>query len=169
VFRCAGDDSWVAIAVTTDEQWRTLRSLIDEPWAMPPEYLTAPGRVEHQDEIGARLAAWCSARSAESISELLWPAGVPAAPVVLPHAVVDLPQLLARGFWQEVSHPVLGRLRLPGFPARFARAGTAFHGTPAPTLGQHNEDVLVGLLGLDEADLAGLAGRHTIGTSPLTR
>jgi crotonobetainyl-CoA:carnitine CoA-transferase CaiB-like acyl-CoA transferase len=167
VFRCAGDDSWVAIAVTTDEQWRTLRSLIGEPWATAPEYLTAAGRLGHQDEIGTRLAAWCAARSPESISELLWPAGVPAAPVVLPHAVVDLPQLVARGFWQEVSHPVLGRLRLPGFPAQFARAGTAFHGAPAPTLGQHNEDILVGLLGLGEAELAGLAGRHTIGTSPL--
>jgi crotonobetainyl-CoA:carnitine CoA-transferase CaiB-like acyl-CoA transferase len=167
VFRCAGDDSWVAIAVTTDEQWRTLRSLIGEPWAMAPEYLTAPGRKRHQDEIGTRLTAWCASRSPESISELLWPAGVPAAPVVLPHAVVDLPQLLARGYWQEVSHPVLGRLRLPGFPAQFTRAGTVFHGTPAPTLGQHNKEVLAGLLGLGEADLAGLEGRHTIGTSPL--
>jgi crotonobetainyl-CoA:carnitine CoA-transferase CaiB-like acyl-CoA transferase len=167
VFRCAGDDSWIAIAVTRDEQWLTLRSLLGEPWAMDDRFLTVAGRLAHQDEIGEHLATWCATRSAENISELLWPAGVPAAPVVLPHAVVGLPQLAARGFWQEVVHPVLGRLRLPGFPARFTRAARDFHGTPAPALGQHNEDILVGLLGLERADLTRLADREVIGTVPL--
>jgi crotonobetainyl-CoA:carnitine CoA-transferase CaiB-like acyl-CoA transferase len=167
VFRCAGEDSWIAIAVTSDEQWRTLRSLLDEPWAMDDRYLTVAGRLAHQDEIGEHLASWCGSRSAESISELLWPADVPAAPVVQPHAVVSLPQLAARGFWQEVVHPDCGRLRLPGFPARFSGTTRDFHGMPAPTLGQHNEDILAGLLGLGRADLAGLADRKVIGTVPL--
>jgi crotonobetainyl-CoA:carnitine CoA-transferase CaiB-like acyl-CoA transferase len=167
IFPCAGEDSWIAIAVTSDEQWQTMRSLLNEPWAMKDRYLTAAGRLQHQDEIGEQLARWCSSRSAESISELLWPAGVPAAPVVLPHAVVDLPQLVARGFWQEVVHPALGRLRLPAFPARFTKAPHDFHGTPAPALGQHNEEILAGLLGLSSADLAALAEHRVIGTIPL--
>jgi crotonobetainyl-CoA:carnitine CoA-transferase CaiB-like acyl-CoA transferase len=168
VFSAAGEDSWVAIAVTSDHQWRVLRDLVGEPWALDERYLTEAGRLQHQDEIGQHLSLWCASRPAQAISDLLWPAGVPAAPVVRPDAVLHLPQLAERGFWEEVVHPVAGRLRLPSFPAWLSTGPRLFHHTPAPTLGQHNEEILGGL-GLGHDDILALTERRVIGTSPLRR
>jgi crotonobetainyl-CoA:carnitine CoA-transferase CaiB-like acyl-CoA transferase len=168
VYACCDDESWVAIAIADDRQWDIFRKVTGEPaWAGDARFDTAAGRLAHEADLDARVAAWCADRTPEEITELLWPAGVPAAPVVLPHAIVGLPQLVARRFWEPVVHPLIGELRLPAYPARFASRDLPFHTAPAPMLGQHNEEVLGGLLGLSAAELEELAAEHVIGTEPI--
>ena len=75
------------------------------------------------------------------------------------------PQHAARGFFEEIEHPVVGRQPIPGVPFRYASVERWLR-RPAPTLGQHNRELLGGLLGLDDAELAALEAEGVIGTRP---
>ena len=159
-------DSWVAIAVATDEQWVALRDAIGGPnWAKDPQLANAAGRRQQHDHIDEHLAAWCQERTSDQVVELLWAAGVPVGKVMQPHRQAELPQLQARGFFEEVEHPVNGRARHSTLPVRLSRGPDRFHVRPAPLLGQHNVEVLTGL-GLAEEEIAALATEGVIGTAP---
>ena len=159
-------DCWVAIAVATDEQWVALRGAIGGPdWATDPRLSTAAGRREHHPLIDEHLAAWCRRRTSDDVVETLWNAGVPVAKVMQPHRQAELPQLRFRGFFEEVEHPVNGRVRHSTLPVRLSRGPDRFHVRPAPLLGQHNHELLTGL-GLSEAEIAALATEGVIGTAP---
>src|SRR5262249_53923554 len=135
-------DSWVAIAVETDEQWESLRGALGSPsWASDPALSTAAGRRAQHELIDERLATWCRRRGGDEIVATLWDAGVPVATVMQPHRQTELDQLTFRGFFEEVEHPVNGRARLSTVPMRFSGGPGMFHTTPAPTLGQHNHEL----------------------------
>jgi crotonobetainyl-CoA:carnitine CoA-transferase CaiB-like acyl-CoA transferase len=99
--------------------------------------------------------------------ELLWPLGLAVARVVHPRRVIDNPQLWARGFFEPIDHPVVGAVSLPGFPARLTSQPAPLHRSPAPTLGQHNAEVLGELLGIGTEELSRLAQAQVIGDRPL--
>jgi crotonobetainyl-CoA:carnitine CoA-transferase CaiB-like acyl-CoA transferase len=75
------------------------------------------------------------------------------------------PQLAARGFFESLEHPVAGTHHVPAIPFKY-RSVDKWYRTTAPTLGQHNADILGDLLGLDEPSLAALAENGVIGTKP---
>ena len=159
-------DSWVAIAVATDEQWERLRDALGSPsWATDPKLCTVAGRRAHQDLIDQRLAAWCEQRSRDEIVATLWDAGVPVAKVMQPHRQTELDQLAFRGFFEEVDHPASGRAKLSTVPMRFSGGPGLFHTEPAPSLGQHNHEVLAEL-GLSPSDIAELEADGIIGQMP---
>ena len=81
-------------------------------------------------------------------------AGVAAARVAAPADLLTDPQLLARGFWEPVSHPVTGNFLTTGQPFRSAVTGRFPARAGSPTLGQHNEEI------------RGLEQRQVIGTRP---
>jgi crotonobetainyl-CoA:carnitine CoA-transferase CaiB-like acyl-CoA transferase len=159
-------DTWVAISVATDEQWRALAGALGEPgWAADPALDRAEGRRAARDALGRELAAWCAARTADEVVDVLWPAGVPVARVIQPHQQGDNPQLQARGWFEDVEHPVAGRARHPGLPIRFSRGPGRFHQRPAPMLGEHTEEVLRGI-GVTDDELAELREAKVIGVVP---
>ena len=159
-------DSWVAIAVTTDEQWERLCGAIGSPsWATDPDLSTDAGRRANQDQIDERLAAWCEHRGRDEIVAALWQAGVPVAKVMQPHRQTELDQLAFRGFFEEVDHPLNGRAKLSTVPMRFSGGPGVFHTNPAPTLGQHNHEVL-SELGLTPSEIADLEADGIIGQAP---
>jgi crotonobetainyl-CoA:carnitine CoA-transferase CaiB-like acyl-CoA transferase len=167
VYRTTGD-AWVAIAVMDDAQWQLLVDVVGEPaWRTDQSLASAAGRTAARDRLDQGLAAWCAARSPDEIVDALWPIGVPAAPLVPPHEVVALPQTESRGFFETVVHPVIGSLRLPAFPARLASRVLPYHRSHAPLLGQDNQSILGGWLGLDDDEVAALADAGVIGTRPL--
>jgi len=159
-------DSWVAIAVTTDEQWKKLCDILGSPsWATDPKLATTPGRREHENLIDEHLAAWCSHRSRDEIVTALWGAGVPVAKVMQPHRQTELDQLAFRGFFEEVDHPVNGPARLGTVPMRFSAGPHKFHTRPAPLLGQHNRELLAEV-GLTDSEIADLEADGVIGRAP---
>jgi crotonobetainyl-CoA:carnitine CoA-transferase CaiB-like acyl-CoA transferase len=161
-------NSWVAIAVMDDDQWRCLSEALGRPtWTAGPDLATAPGRVAQRQELDSRLAEWCGARTAAEVVELLWTRGVPAAPLVPPAEVVSLDQTEARAFFERVDHPVIGPIRLPVFPARFRSRSLPYHSVHAPLLGQDNAAVLGGWLDVDQAGLEALAAAGIIGDRPI--
>jgi crotonobetainyl-CoA:carnitine CoA-transferase CaiB-like acyl-CoA transferase len=159
-------DTWVAISVSTDEQWQALRTALGDPaWAADPALDDGDGRRARHDDLDRQLAAWCAARPADEVVDALWPAGVPVARVVQPHEQGDNPQLRARGWFEDVVHPVAGPARHPGLPIRFSRGPERFHGRPAPMLGEHTEEVLRGI-GVTDEELAELRDAKVIGRVP---
>ncbi len=160
------DDTWVAIAVATDEQWDALREALGRPeWAMSPALAGAAGRRAAQDEIDAALAAWCRPRTADDVVATLWPAGVPVARVMQPHRQTELAQLDARHFFEDVAHPVNPTAPHSTMPARFTAVGEPVHRRHAPLLGEHNVELLTEL-GLDAGEIAALEADGVIGTAP---
>ncbi len=162
-------DSWVAIAVATDDQWDSLcRALGSPSWATDPTLSTDSGRRAHHDAIDERLAAWCGWRSRDEIVATLWDAGVPVAKVMQPHRQPELEQLAFRDFFEEVDHPVNGPARLSTVPMRFSAGPHKFHTEHAPLLGQHNHELLSGL-GLSDSEIAALEADGVIGSAPAMR
>jgi crotonobetainyl-CoA:carnitine CoA-transferase CaiB-like acyl-CoA transferase len=78
----------------------------------------------------------------------------------------DIPQLDARGYYQELEHPVTGSHRYPGWPFTMTPGPSGHHRFAPPTLGQHNAEILR-CLGLTDDEFADLRARHVIGESAL--
>jgi crotonobetainyl-CoA:carnitine CoA-transferase CaiB-like acyl-CoA transferase len=156
VYRAFGDDEWVAISVRDDHDWQALGAVLDDPsWHRDPELAHVEGRRRRHDEIDAKIEAWSSQRSARDAEAALQAAGVPAGAVLSFHQLGLDPQLNARGAFREVMHPAFGReVRAT---SQWGRGDLPQPiDLPAPCFGQHNRDILTGILGLDPDAVAEL-------------
>lgn len=166
LYECAGTERWLAISVATDEQWRQLKGALNNPdWADDPALDTLQGRAEAHDVIDKHLEQWAVQRDSSAAAELLIEYGVPAADLADARVGSMHPQLAARGFFESLDHPVVGRHHVPALPFKYRSVDTWYR-CPAPTLGQHNASILGDLLGLDASSIAALAERGVIGTRP---
>ncbi|MHB1584922.1 MAG: CaiB/BaiF CoA-transferase family protein [Acidimicrobiales bacterium] len=165
VYRCAGDDAWVALSVASDDQWRALAAVVGEAgWADDPALADAGSRRSRHDELDARIGRWTAALTPEEAAARLAAAGVPAAPVVPPRELARNRQLRHRRLFETEDHPVTGSHEIPVLPIRFGRVDRWLR-RPSPTLGQHNAEVL-GQVEPDPARLAELEAQGVIGTRP---
>ena len=142
----AGDDRWLAVSIPSAEAFtRAMR--------------VAPGA-----DPMAVVAAWARDRDAAAAAAELQAAGIPAGPVLDARDLLTSEHLRARGFYEEVDvgpgcgvRPVIGRpYRLEGAHVR----------GPAPAFGEANDDVLRGLLGIDEPRLAELRRLGVVADAP---
>jgi crotonobetainyl-CoA:carnitine CoA-transferase CaiB-like acyl-CoA transferase len=167
VYRAAGDEEWLALAIETDEQWSRLRRELGDPdWARDPALATIDGRRAAHDRLDGELSRWCAAQSAGDTAARLAAAGVPAADVVDAREVAHNPQMLHRGLFETEHHPVTGSHPIPTLPFRFRDRQEGWLRRPTPTLGEHNDEVLGGLLGLSADELAALRDSAVIGDRP---
>jgi crotonobetainyl-CoA:carnitine CoA-transferase CaiB-like acyl-CoA transferase len=167
VYRCAGHDDWVALAVLDDAGWKGLTGLLDRADLAGRDDLAAEaGRRAAADEIDAVIGAWAAGVEADQAEARLRVAGVAAARVRRPADLLADPHLLARGFWVPVSHPVAGDFLTTGLPFRSAGGGEPWRPAAAPTLGRHNEEILAGILGMSAEEIRVLAEQKVIGTRP---
>lgn len=167
LYPCCGTEQWLAISVQSDAQWRELTAALGNPdWATRGELQTLAGRHAAHDWIDDRLAAWAATQDVNEVVEQLISQGIPSARVTDPRFADGHEQLNAFGYFEEVEHPIMGNHRLPTLPFRFA-------GVPrwvtrsAPMLGEHNEEVLRTVLGLNDDEIADLAAAAIIGRAPL--
>jgi crotonobetainyl-CoA:carnitine CoA-transferase CaiB-like acyl-CoA transferase len=128
--------------------------------------VTAAARRAQEDRIEAAIAAWTSTRSPDEAMRILQNAGVAAGAVRHPAELLEDPHLKARGFWQWMERAYVGRHPQPSPPYRDEDTPIAVR-TPAATLGQYNEEVLGGLLGLSRAELERLTRDSVIGSEAL--
>jgi len=164
VYACTGEDAWVALAVETDSQWAALCSVVAGIGAAA--WSTPAGRRRDRAALDAALAPWFAARSQKDALRLLGEVGVPAEPVVPAYGVDVDEQMLARGFWESVAHPVAGDLCYPGWPMRVPGGRDRWYRRAAPLLGEHNAEVLIGELGMSKAEFAALRDDGVIGDRP---
>lgn len=156
-FRCAGEDRWLAIAVTTDAQWEGLVDAMGCPeWAAGERFATFLGRKRNEDDLERNIEAWTQGIAADEALRLLQAKGVPAGIVQTAEDVLDKDEhLRERGFYQYLDHPETGRAAYDGPGFRLSRA-TNRHSAPAPLLGQHNDYVLREVLEYSDDEIAEL-------------
>jgi crotonobetainyl-CoA:carnitine CoA-transferase CaiB-like acyl-CoA transferase len=165
VYACAGSERWLAIVVRNDAEWAALKDLLGNPaWAEDEELATHAGRRRKHGLIDEQLASWCATRELEPTIEALLARGIPAAPIWDARIQSKHPQFVARGFFEDVTHPVVGTVPIVRPPFRFATV-ERWNRTPAPTMGQHNHEVLAEL-GLSDDEIVALERDEVIGTKP---
>ena len=166
LYRCAGEDDWIAVTVRDDRQWRALVDLMDRPGWCDDTLASMAGRRLRADDIERRLADWFAGQSRDLTVERLAGAGVPAAPVVSPSLVTDNPQLRDRGFFEALHHASTGPNLYPCPPFAALAGHDGWLHRPPPRLGEHNAEVLRERCGLTEQELSDLATSGVIGTRP---
>jgi crotonobetainyl-CoA:carnitine CoA-transferase CaiB-like acyl-CoA transferase len=168
VYACVETDQWIALRVATDDQWRALRSILGSPaWSLDPRLDTVGGRADRADLIDRELQAWFAQLGQKDALVALRSGGVDAEPVIHSYDVDLDEQMNARHFWEEVTHPLVGAMRFPGWPMRFSSRSGPWHQRPAPLLGQHTDEVLREL-GMTGEELTALRADEIVGDRPAT-
>jgi crotonobetainyl-CoA:carnitine CoA-transferase CaiB-like acyl-CoA transferase len=135
-------DGWMTAGAVSDSEWQGLSRALGHPeWLEDERFKTAGGRVAYAKERLDQTADVLKTRTTEEWLTLLDSEQVPCAPILPLSEVIDHPQILANKLIFESDHPVAGRIRQPRAAARFDRTPTTLEG-PAPTLGQHTEEIL---------------------------
>jgi len=161
VYPCEGDDAWVVIQVTDEIQWQRLQDLIP---ALAP-FGDVDERLDKREALDECVRAWTQQRPAAVVMQLLQGVGVTAAKLNNAQAILDEPHLQDRGYLQWLEREYVGVQPHPSPPFRVTADPIPIT-SPAPTLGQHNHDILGELLGLGAAELEELEQQGVIGTKP---
>ena len=140
---------------------RLLRAIGHPELAQDPRFATAAARAEHRDDFDVIFLPWCLERTRREIFEQLQSYSVMCAPVQTVDEVFTDPQEVARNFFVEIDHPVAGRLLYPGAPFIMEETPWSIR-RAAPLLGEHNEEVLCGELGLSRQELMALAAQGVV-------
>ncbi len=166
VYRVAGDDEWISIAVATDEEFAALATAIGAPQLAGDErFATAQDRKAHEDDLDAAIAAAVAGSDLVELERTLQAAGVMGCRVSRPYLLTEDENLVHLDFFQELDREVTGTHPFKTFPFRFSTFGLR-HRLPPPLLGQHNHEVLRDL-GADEATIRDLEERQEIGVEPI--
>ncbi|MFK4380964.1 CoA transferase [Bradyrhizobium sp. USDA 223] len=167
-FRCAGEDNWIMIAATDELMWQRLAILIGQPdWATDASLKSAEERRRIEDVIERGIEAWTLTRDPEEAMCDLQDAGVAAGVARLPIDLLKDRHLGSRAFLQEVDRAFIGKHSQPSMPIREGARPYAVR-MAAPTLGQHNREILSELLGLSDVEIAELVREGVIGTKMLS-
>ena len=166
VYPCSGEDMWVAISVSSDEEWESLCRVMGQPHlASDSRFADPKSRRNNHDDIDLVISTWTETQDHYQVMYLLQAQGVPAAPVLKGGEVIDDPHLQSRGFWDVVNHPEAGTYKQVTTPWLLSNSPRATS-TPAPGLGEHNYQVLSGLLGLSKNEIDTLEQKGVIGNTP---
>ena len=161
-YPCQGDDEWVSVAVRTEEEWRGLVNAMGSPaWADEPIFASRYSRLNHRRELDARLSEWTKAQTAWDATELLQANGVAAFPVLDAEGRLFNPHFQERGLYSEIEHPALGAEPVFNLMWQLSRTPPRIR-RHAPLLGEHNNEVFCGLLGLQEAEVSRLQEEQVI-------
>jgi len=160
-FRCAGDDSWVSLAVVDDAAWLRLCEVMErDDLAADDGLRTAVGRLGASAQLDAEIETWTSARSASEAETLLVRAGVAAHRIQSSAGCLADPQLAHRGAFVSLEHPERGCV-VENHRVQFSRT-EAVPVVRAPFLGEHTFEVLAELLDYDADRIADLAAAEIL-------
>lgn len=166
-YRCKGDDQWVTITINTDEEWRGFCLATGHfAWTRDQKFSSVTARRQNQDELDALIEEWTKQFDHYEAMRQLQGVGVAAAAVLSPKEVLFDEHFRRRRFFSLIDQPGAGRRPMPKLAAaQFSDLESPV--MPAPLLGEHNREVLQGLLGLTDEEFEGLEKDKVIGTIPI--
>lgn len=164
IFPCQGEDNWVAIAISTQEEWQSFCTAIEKPeWLEDARFSQFEARKQNEEELERLISQWTSKHTPDEIMKILQAAGVPAGTVQTSEGLFNDPQLRHRQHFRPLHHKVIGvhhyhapAYRLSKTPCQLKKAG--------PTLGEDNEYVYKEILGLSDDEIAELVIEGVITT-----
>ncbi len=158
-YRCRGEDRWCAIAVFTDEEWRSFCRVINNP-ALADDHMfaTLVARKENERYLDAMINAWTETRTPEEVMALMQAGRVAAGVVETVEDQVEYdPQLKHRHTFWEVEPPdARNELNIPDYRL-------SLRIRQSPPLGEHNDHVFKGILGMSDAEVAEMVKAGVIG------
>ncbi len=161
-YRCKGDDKWVSIAISNDEEWAALCQAMGNPaWTKEERFGDQFSRWRHQDELDELIKAWTINYDHYQVMEMLQRVGVAAAPSFSNEELFNDPHCRERECFTSVQHPEEGELYVLAPPWKFSATPARVTG-PAPLLGEHNEYVFGELLGLPEEEIPKLVAEKIL-------
>jgi crotonobetainyl-CoA:carnitine CoA-transferase CaiB-like acyl-CoA transferase len=154
-YPCREPDTWVSIAIRSNEDWdRFRRCLADVPELQGADLDTLDGRLDRRRQLDDLVGGWTSKRSADEVQATLQAAGIPAGRVLNVQDVVDDPHVRSRDLFQTIGHSEVGDYPYY-YPvgARFGDRRRFRPSKPAPSFGEDNEQFLGAILGLEAAQI----------------
>jgi crotonobetainyl-CoA:carnitine CoA-transferase CaiB-like acyl-CoA transferase len=166
-YRTAGKDSWITIAVSSDDEFKSLVTALGlTHLASDARFATGSERKRNEAALDEMVSAAVADREGAELEQSLQAVGVHACRVIKPYGLPDDAGLRHIGFFQELTRGASGTHLFKTWPFRFTTIDGS-HKKPAPLLGEHNTEVLAGLLSLTEKELVDLEDAHVIGREPL--
>jgi crotonobetainyl-CoA:carnitine CoA-transferase CaiB-like acyl-CoA transferase len=160
----AAADGYLAICVASNEQWIAfLEAIGREDLKEDSRFKNQEGRFKHSDEVEIVVKEWLKGLTQEGALRTLRAKKVPCDAVPEIPEVLEDPQLKARGMMPELLHPQSGPtgLKAAGFPVQFSERPGGYS-NPAPSIGQHNQQVYGGILGISDAEMEKMKGEGVI-------
>ena len=146
-------DGHIVIITPEEHQWNALMTLIGNPgWSKEPWCRDREARAQHADDINELLIEWTTQHTMEEIFRKGQALSCPVSPCKSAEDLMNSEQLNVRDFFEEVTHPFLGPLKIPTSASRFAESPWQFE-RPAPLLGESNEEIYCGRLGYKKEEL----------------
>lgn len=161
VFPCQGEDAWVVIQVSDEAQWHALQAMVPEL----TEFGDLADRIRRREALEAILAQWTQPQSAQAVMQALQSQNITAAKINHGEDLLHEPHLIDRQYLQWLERDYVGLQPSASAPFRNGPQPMPIR-SPAPTLGQHNTQVLQGILGLDQQAITALEEAGIIGTKP---
>lgn len=155
VFPCRDEDSWCAIAVSTDDEWHSFKQVVDKPWTEDIKFSTLLDRKRNEGELDRLISEWTVGFTAERLMELMQNAGVLAGVVKSAEDIISDPELKHRNSFWKMEHKIIGPLTHLGRPFTLSKT-PAQPRMPAPCLGEHTEYVCTRLLGMPDDEFVEL-------------
>lgn len=155
------ENNYISIICHDNKTWGYICEAMNRPDMLEdPRYIDNPTRFDNVVTLDAEIEAWTSQYTKKEAMEILCSHKVVAGAVLGVKDIMESPDMYESGFLNKVQHPDLGEVIIQNSP--YHLSDTHVELTPAPALGQHNEDVYKGILGLSDADLAQLKDAHAI-------
>lgn len=164
IYRCAGADNWLAIAVRDESEWQSLCDVLG--LVSDARFAGAESRQANADALDALLEAATIGWDKRELEAALQARGVPAGAVLsAPEYLVD-PHLAARGYFAELDHPEAGQSTWDGSPLRFDGERGYKAWSAAPCLGGDNRQLLIDVLGMTAEQIDALYGSGVLAEAP---
>ncbi|MBU8595888.1 CoA-transferase family III [Niallia circulans] len=155
------DGHWIVLVTSTDTTFNRLaKAMGREDLLKDPRYSTNANRLKNNESTNEIVKQWVATLDRERLLEKLDHFGVPVSPVMSIADIYENEHYQARENIVDVKHPRLGTIKVPGIVPKFEKTPGSIR-TPAPDLGENNEEILMGL-GLSKAEIATLKRENVI-------
>ena len=162
VYPCSDDDQWIAICVTSDDQWAILQKLMGNSDEDDYRFASSASRVSHRAELDELVGQWSVKHDSRDLTVTLQNLSIAAGAAVNNWQMLEDPHMNQRGFMMDIDEPDLGVKRYPGQAIRLSSTPATKH-NPSPQLGEHTRQLLHNLLSMSNAEIDKHAEHGIIG------
>jgi benzylsuccinate CoA-transferase BbsF subunit len=161
-YRCLGEDKWISIAVSTQEEWESLCRVMDQPELIHDErFSNLAKRKTNEEALDRIVSQWTANQDYYEVMIKLQNAGVAAAPSLSSEALFQDPHLKAREVFQQVDHPVIGKDWVITPPWKLSETPAILRSS-APLLGEHTDEIFQNHLGMSPEEIQALKEEEVI-------
>ena len=165
-YRCQGEDQWVNITITSEEEWREFKRALGNPsWAGEEQFSNAYNRWKNQNALDKLIEEWTINHSKYDVMHMLQKEGIPAGPVMNASDSYSDPHLKDRDFFEQATHQDAGTHLYPGMAWKLSKTPLSIRKPPV-RFGEDNEYVYKHILGVSDEEYVELIAQGEISDEP---